>query len=297
VAEGSESVQVPVDEDEFKSQLVQGKQRFLAHVVHHALESRRRKPEDFLRHFPPEALMEGLASKADLRGRLLAGATGLKEEVAMKTSLEAATELLRVALESGATEAEAVLALFDPDDRVRFLDPKKLWAFVAEGDLARGDGIEFEIAKSTVAYILDRAIQEKLTTAREVVDGISLDKLAQLLPRAELAWILTAAVSRGRARKPFRDEDLLEEAPTRVLTEHVPLTLVWEKVIVPHIAEAHGLVDRSPESITVDPIPPLEGVLTVAHLPDPDSLDFSNEVTEQGDLQELAKAAFGPNTK
>ena len=66
------------------STLSKGRERFLAHVIEHGFEVGRRSPEDFVRHFPPTLIMEGLRDQAKLRANILVAATGLKEKVAIK---------------------------------------------------------------------------------------------------------------------------------------------------------------------------------------------------------------------
>ena len=55
----------------FESGLKEGRDRFLAHAIEHALSSGRRSPEDFLRFFPPSTIMKGLADSPGLRAQIL----------------------------------------------------------------------------------------------------------------------------------------------------------------------------------------------------------------------------------
>src|SRR5690606_26819505 len=70
------------------SQLSKGRDRFLAHVIEHGFDVGRRTPEDFVRHFPPTLIMEGLKDQPQLRADILVQATGVKEKVAIKKSWE-----------------------------------------------------------------------------------------------------------------------------------------------------------------------------------------------------------------
>jgi len=277
--------QIPEEEPtaEYASKLTEGRQRFLAHVVEHGLFAGRRTPDDFIRHFPPAVLMESLADRAQLRARILEPATGLKPRIAEKKSPESAGEDLQLALDEGETDAETIVSLLDPDDRIRFLDHRTLWEYVAEGDFWKAtEGIDFEIARAHVDYILEQGLAEALITPRDVVEHLGIEKLAELLPRAELSDLISAALDRGRDKKPFRDEDLLDVVPIGTLTEHVPLALIWESVIVPRIAEVHGFSDRS--------VAPSKGSAEDSgseELPRPDppeAFDFSDENTANGDL-------------
>src|SRR5262245_15772155 len=83
----------------FASRLRQGRQRFLAHVMEHSLHIGRRSAEDFIRHFPPEAIMKGLENQPNLRANILAHTTGIKHKIATKKSWQSAADDLRIALE------------------------------------------------------------------------------------------------------------------------------------------------------------------------------------------------------
>lgn len=238
---------------QFVSKLEHGRQRFLAHAIEHALASGRRSPEDFIRHFPPAAIMSGLAEQPRLRSSILVLSTGIKERIALKKSASAAAEDLQIALDEGETDSESIVTLFDPDDRVRYLHAPKLWQFLIEGEFwnaSPSDKDEFDRAKGHVAFLLDRALEDLLITHRDVVDGISVEELVTRLPKAELGRIIGRALENGHKDAPFRDDDLLAASPTRTLVRYVPLPHVWKMVVVPRIAEAHGYVEpRAPEPV------------------------------------------------
>src|SRR5688572_16386002 len=87
------------------SSLGTGRERFLAYVIEHGFEIGRRTPEDFVRHFPPAAIMEGLKNQPRLRASLLVHTTGVKERVALKKTWESAAQDLQIALDEGETNA------------------------------------------------------------------------------------------------------------------------------------------------------------------------------------------------
>jgi hypothetical protein len=89
--------------------------------------------------------------------------------------------------------------------------------------------------------MIDRALRDRLLTHRDVVEGITVAKLAELLPRVELAKLLTAALEQGRSQKPYLETNLLAAIPVTTLVQHVPLPWVWDHVVVPKIAAALGL--------------------------------------------------------
>ena len=130
------------DREVFVSRLGHGKERFLAHVIEQGLEVGRRTPEDFIRHFPPGMIMLGLGDRPDLRANILVLTTGVKLKIALKKSAETSGEDLQIALDEQETDAESIVLLFHPDDRVRYLDHRKLWSFVTEGEFWRVDSTQ-----------------------------------------------------------------------------------------------------------------------------------------------------------
>ncbi len=232
--------------DGFSSKLSEGRQRFLAHVIEHGLQIGRRTPEDFIRHFPPTAIMEGLRDRPQLRANILVIATGVKTRIALKKSAESAGEDLSIALSEGEADPETVVTLFDPDDRVRYLDSRTLWRYVTEGEFWNAqptDRAAFDTAKTHIAYMLDRALADKLINHADIVDGITVGRLATLLPRPELEKIIAGALSCGREGKGFTESDLLEATPTLKLVEYIPLNDIWDSVIAQKIAVTHDFAD------------------------------------------------------
>ncbi len=250
---------------EFKSKLSTGKTRFLAYALDNALVSGRRTPADFIRWFPPMRIMEALADKPELRARILVSTTGTRERVALQKSASSAGEDLQIAIDVKEATPDDIVGLFRPDDRVRYLESRELWDFLSEGEFWKShqDGMALEIARSHIGYLIDKAMEEKLLKARDVIDGIGVSRLAEVLPRAELGWMLEKALERGRGRKPFTDEQFLAEAPVGVLADRVPLDELWRNVIVAHVAVPQGFADE-PTSESAVPAEPLKAEPTVA---------------------------------
>ncbi|HEY6557387.1 MAG TPA: hypothetical protein VI072_08940 [Polyangiaceae bacterium] len=276
----------------FSSALPQGRQRFLAHVIEHSLAIGRRTPQDFIRHFPPHAIMNGLEAQPALRANILEYCTGLKRKIAMKKSWQSAGEDLQIALDERETDAEAVVAAFDPDDRVRYLDDKKLWAFVIEGEFwstPPKQKDKYDKAKAHTAYMLERALIDELLTHRDIVDGITVAQLALCLPKAELGKIIEGALNNAHRNAPFTEADLLISRPPSVIVEYVPLSHIYETVIEPKIARVHGYVAGADAGATAGAAPPAEAA-AVSQRPgdNEDWIDAGNaaEGTEEDEISE-----------
>ena len=236
-----------MDIAELRSKLEHGRQRFLVYAIEHALQIGRRTPLDFIRHFPPRTIMEALAQRPDLRAGVLVPTTGLKSKIALKKSWQSAGDDLQSALDEGETQAAAVVEAFAPDDRVLYLQDKKIWAFLIEGQFwkvtAKDDKAAFAMAQQHVAYLLDRALVDGLITPRDIVDGIGMNELCNRLPRSEMAALFTAALDGGRKGTPFTDKDLLATLPPSTLVQHIPLPHIYETVIHARIANVHGYLE------------------------------------------------------
>ncbi len=241
------------------SGLSDGRQRFLSQVVAHALESGLRSPKDFVRHFSPKAIMLALANQPRLRANIVVPTIGLNEKVALKKSAESIGEDLQIALDEGVIDEDSIVRLFAADDRVRYLDDKKLWAFVVEGDFWKttaGQTGDPATAKRNVAYVVDCARTNGLITDHDIVEGLTLDRVLDALPKAELAKIVRSAITGGRHGRHFDDEALLGVLPASALLEHVPMQHMWDTVVVARIALPHGLAAVATRGATTTP-PPL----------------------------------------
>ena len=249
-----------MDTSALRSKLEHGRQRFLAYAIEHAFQIGRRTPQDFVRHFPPRAIMEALALRPDLRAGVLVPTTGLKHKIALKKTWQSAGDDLQSALDEGETVALAVVDSFSPDDRVLYLPDKKLWAFIVEGQFwkvtAKEDKVAYATAQQHVAYLLDRALQDGLITPRDVVDGIGVGELCNRLPRSEMAALFTAALDGGRKGTPFTDKDLLATLPPSTLVQHVPLTHIYETVIHGRIAAVHAYLPAEEKPLAAAEVPP-----------------------------------------
>lgn len=221
------------EEGGFNSKLSAPRERFLAAIVEHALLVGRRTAKDFLKAFPAREIMNALRDQPRLRAKILVTTTGINEKVALKKPASSAGEDLEIALGERVAEEDDVVALFDPDDRVRFLDHGKLWAFLIEGEFWRitADHVPVSVAREHIAYILSRARAEKLIADRDIIDGLTLDVLVESLPKEELGRVIERALSEGRAGRVFKDERVLDVLSPYLLVEHVSLAHIWHRLI------------------------------------------------------------------
>jgi hypothetical protein len=231
----------------FISTLKEGRERFLAHAIEHGFVCGRRTAQDFIRHFPPRAIMKGLEYQPGLRASILVLTTGIKHKIAIKKEWEDAATDLQIALDEGETDAESVVALFDPDDRVRYLDPRKIWAFLTEGEFWKASASNktlADVAKNHVAFLLERALEDKLITHRDVVEGVTVEELSNRLPKTELGRLIQCALHNAERGTSFTEVDLLATTPPRTLVQYLPLPNLWESIIATRIAARHGYVSE-----------------------------------------------------
>ena len=250
-----DTIKEAIKEGARTSTLSKGRERFLAHVIEHGFEVGRRSPEDFVRHFPPTLIMEGLRDQPKLRANILVAATGLKEKVAIKKSWESCADDLQIALDEGETDAPLVMKVFQMDDRVRYLDAKLLWSYVTEGEfwkISPSRQKEYAAAKSHMAFMLARALDDKLVTHADIVEGITVEELASRLPKSELGKIIKGALDCGKRNAPFTETDLLGSMPPDVLVNYMPLFQVWDSIIETKIAFEHGYATKK-KGEKVDP--------------------------------------------
>ncbi len=237
---------------ELESKLEPGMQRFLAHVIENGLQAGVRSQQDFIRHFSPKEIMLGLADRADIRANILVPTTGVRAKIALKKSAESAGADLQIALDEGETDEELIVSLFHPDDRVRYLDSARLWNYIIEPKFwmaEKKDGTSYNQARTHVAFILDRAIEDHLVTHADVVEGISVGTLIRHLPQTETQSIVEKALSNSHSGRPFTEQDLLGVVSIKNLLEHIPLSIVWNQVIVTKIADKNSLTVRGQSTV------------------------------------------------
>lgn len=245
------------------SNLTTGRERFLAGVVDFALSEGWRTPSDFLRHFGPRTLLDALAADPALRATVLVATTRVNERLALRKTNASAAEDLELALESGLTDADTVLSLIPPDDRVRHLDAAKLWAFLAEVEFWKTeptDSRDRDRYVRRVTFVLECALREDVLRLSDVADGIGLKRIATCLPRAELQRVVEHALSRAREGQRLTEEQLLEAVPLHSLMNHVPLAHTWSEVVLGRLARPLQFIrpsaEDAPRSRRLPPPPP-----------------------------------------
>jgi len=227
----------------FKSELKTGAERYLAKVMASAFADGWRKPEDFLRHFKPADLMQRLEKAPDLRAAILIKAAGVHERIVRKKSTASAAEDLRIALDEGLTTPADIVELFPADDRVRYLERAKLWAFITEEQFWSADaGGAAGQAVGRMTFLLESALSESLLTLQDVTDGVTFETISARLPQKELQRVVKAALEAGRKKAPLTEESLLDVVPLKDLLGYIPLDHVYKRVIVAKLAQPAGFV-------------------------------------------------------
>ncbi len=239
----------------FDSKLGSGRERFLAQVMVHALETGWRTPEDFLRHFPARALIESLAKVDDLRTTVLIKAAKVHEKAAPKKSVASGAEDLTIALAEGLCEPKTVLEVYPPDDRVRYLEAPKLWTFIHEGAfwMTKPEDPNHARAAGRMTFIVERALAEGLIKLEDMGDGMSFSEIAKRLPLDELQKVVEHALTIGRDGKPLTEKNLLDALPLFALTGYMPLEHVWQKVVMDKIASPQGFGEGSSAKVAAPP--------------------------------------------
>lgn len=239
---------------DFKSALKSPADRFLSQTVAHVLERGFRTPEDFLRHFKPTDLMQGLEGAPDLRAKILIEGAGVHEKIARKKSTSSAAEDLKLALDEGVTNGAQLLTLLPPDDRVRYLDQKKLWAFTTEDEFWSPLNAEADVdrALSRVTFLIDNALRENLLSLQVLIDGITFDSISTRLPLKELQKLVRHALKLGREKKPLGETELLEAVSLRTLLGYIPLEHVFNNVLVDKVARPAGFTGEGVDASLIE---------------------------------------------
>jgi len=228
----------------FDSLLPTGRERFLAQVMVHALQDGWATAEDFLRHFPPQKLVESLAEVEELRVSLLVKAAKVHAKAAAKKSIDSAAEDLAIAVSEGICEPSEVLEVYGPDDRVTFLDATELWAFATEGEWWSVGSKDRDHARALarLVFMVERALAQNLINLQELADALTFDEIAGLLPEQRLQDVVRHALVTGREGKALDEKSLLSVVPLEELLGLFELSEIWNRVAVAVIAKPNELV-------------------------------------------------------
>jgi hypothetical protein len=225
-----------------------------------------RTPDDFVKHFPAPTIMAALKSAPDLRVAILAAATGTYEQILRRKSPALAAEDLSLALDEGTTSSLQLLAAFSPEDRVRYLDARKIWDFLAEDQFWRFDpeatDEQRQGAAERMSFTLTQAVQERLLTLRDILDGVTYEAVADSLSPHELRAVVRHALVKGRDGIGLSEKVLLEVLPLDKLVRAVPLEHIWNEVVLRRLAIPNGLTDLTREERRASPSerPPSEAL-------------------------------------
>ena len=174
--------------------------------------------------------------------------TGVHEKIASKKSVSGAAEDLELALDEGITSPDAVLEAFDLSDRVRYLDPGQLWAFVVASAPWKESAALSSKPTERLLFVLELALEEEVVTLPDVFDGVTFDEITSCLPTDELQLALAHALRSGRRGAPLDESRFLEVVPLGALIGFLSAEHVWDRVVVERIAEPCGFVEVDPDA-------------------------------------------------
>lgn len=271
----------------YTSELDGSGDRFLSRCLQQVLGEAWVNPADFVGTFGPSDIMQSLQGATELRARILVEAAGVHEKIAPKKSTEAAAEDLQIALEEGICDPPRLLDLFSADDRVRYLDSKRLWGFVVRDQFWKKPS---DKARARMAFVLATALEEKLIDLAGLIDGVGSERLAADLPKPLLEKVLVRAVAEGRTGKAFDPASLFEVVRLEDWVAHVPLEHLWQKVVCDRIVEAAGLGGEAP--VSEKDIASVDG-----EEPPPESGPSAAKGKREGDTKAASAQAEAPASK
>lgn len=222
----------------YSSELDGSGDRFLSRCLQQVLAESWATPADFVAAFGARDIMRALEDATELRAKILVEAAGVHERIAPKKSTEAATEDLQLALDEGICDPPRLLELFGADDRVRYLDARRLWSFMCRDEFWKQSS---ERARDRMVFVIATALEEKLIDLSGIIDGVGCERLASDLPKPLLEQVLVRAVRDGRADRPFDPDGLFDVVTLRDWVTHVALDHLWQGVVHERIVTEAGL--------------------------------------------------------
>jgi hypothetical protein len=139
-----------------------------------------------------------------------------------------------------------VLELFEPDDRVRFLEAPALWSFVVDPRYGSSptDPDELSRVQAFTEFVLATAMDQTLITGPDIIRAISVQTLVKHLPRETVAAVIETSIA---DREAISHASLLDQVTLEAICSHIPMNTIWEWVIGAKIAVPHGFAsDNEP---------------------------------------------------
>jgi hypothetical protein len=149
------------------------------------------------------------------------------------------------------------------------------------------------VARNHVAFLIERALEDKLVSHRDIVEGVTVDELANRLPKSELGRLIQCALKNADKLTVFSEADLLSTTPPRTLVQYVPLSHLWDAIVVPKIAERHGYAAKREAAAPKEPEAPKPVAREPAPVPAPAKDPAKSALPKPKDAQATAKSADG----
>lgn len=232
----------------FRSKLHDPVSRFASELVEGALVRRIRTAKEFLDTFPASRIARALEHAPQARASILEIGMGMSRHQA---ELEPATVFsitLQRALQTGELDAETLVQLLRPDDRVRYLPRSALWNYVKGERLwweKAPDGGVGERARANTALIVDLALLHGLLAPEDVAPAGVAQKLVEHLPRRRVAALLRGCLKHDPVQGSAPHQPGAPALPT--LLGLVPIDLAWRIVLEPHLESI--FLERAEETV------------------------------------------------
>src|ERR1043165_5780539 len=98
-----------------------------------------------------------------------------------------------------------------------------------------------------MSFTLMQAVQERLLTLRDILDGVTYEAVADSLSPHELRAVVRHALVKGRDGIGLSEKVLLEVLPLDKLVRSMPLEHIWNEVVLRRLAIPNGLTDLTRE--------------------------------------------------
>lgn len=197
------------------------------------------EPADFLAAFPTAFLMESLSAEPKVRARILSACVNMPPIAAAKIGPNTAAEILDAAIESGETSADAILEVFGPSDRVRYLPSAALFRHIVDDrwwSLKFSDPTDID-QRHFLHKTLEAAMNEGLLTSDKLRDRMGVDCFADNLVEAEkddlLIDIAREAMKKGADGAAFTGDDLLAIVGIEVIVSCMSPSHLRDDVLLP----------------------------------------------------------------